>query len=295
MTASILLCVGDLNVDLAVGLRHKLAIGSDTDGEVRLSGGGSAANVAAWASSAGAQCRFVGPLGADHLGDYLVSEMTSFDVELITPRRLGQQTRAVAAIVGPDGNRSLVSDQNNLIALESDDLDPDWFEGVGWLHLTAYTFIAEQSRSLFSELVVHATEQGIPVSIDPSAAELLRSNCELAEVRQAFSGASTLFPSHDEAEYLSGTGDPTSAAEHLLDLADCVVVTCGADGAVVAERGQPTFSAAAHHTNLVNTLGCGDAFAAGFLAGRLTGLSTVDCAGRGLAVAAKAASLPTAR
>ncbi len=48
-----LLCIGDLNVDLAITLRHELANGSDTDGTVEMTGGGSAANVAAWAVSIG--------------------------------------------------------------------------------------------------------------------------------------------------------------------------------------------------------------------------------------------------
>ena len=287
--------MGDLNVDLTISLRHELVIGSDTDGDVQLTGGGSAANVAAWATGAGTPARFVGPLGEDHLGDYLINEMTSRGVHLVATKRAGQQTRSVAALIGPDGNRSLVSDQNNLIALEPTDFDAAWFKGVDWLHLTAYTFIAEQSRELFVKLTSHALSNGIGFSIDPSAAELLRSNCDHAQVITAFSDAGVLFPSHDEAEYLTGLSDPVEAAKQLLALADCVAVTCGPDGVVVAQRDQEPFSVSARPTELVNTLGCGDAFVAGFLSARLDGLSTPACADRGLDVAAQATRIVSAR
>ena len=295
MSASLLLCVGDLNVDLTISLRHDLVIGSDTDGAVQLTGGGSAANVAAWAVAAGTAARFVGPLGNDHLGTYLINEMSSRGVDLVPTQRDRQQTRSVAAIIGPDGNRSLVSDQNNLIALAVDDFDDSWFAGVDWLHLTAYTFIAEQSRPLFAALTAHAQSHRIRFSIDPSAAELLRSNCHHPEVLAAFDGAAVLFPSHDEAEYLTGFSDPLAAAQQLLATAECVAVTCGADGVVVAERGSESFSLPARPTELVNTLGCGDAFAAGFLSGRLEGLSTSACADRGLEIAARATRIAAAR
>ena len=83
------------------------------------------------------------------------------------------------------------------------------------------------------------------------------------EVATAFEGASILFPSEDEAGWLAGVDDPTAAAERLLDLSETVVVTCGADGAVIARQGVPTFHIPAAPTDLVNTLGCGDAFAGG--------------------------------
>ena len=62
-----------------------------------------------------------------------------------------------------------------------------------------------------------------------------------------------------------------------------------ADGAVIARRGAPTFHIPAAPTDLVNTLGCGDAFAGGFLSGRLDGLDDRASAGTAAGVAARAA------
>jgi sugar/nucleoside kinase (ribokinase family) len=290
-----LLCLGDLNVDLAITLRHELANGSDTDGTVKMTGGGSAANVAAWAVAAGVGTRFVGPVGDDDLGDYLIHELESHDVDVQAVIRLGQSTRSVAVIVGPDGNRSLVSDQQNVIALDEDDLDLGWFDDVDWLHLTAYTYIVPRSRALFGRLTEIADFRHIPYSIDPSAAELLRSNCNVADVLDAFSGAAVLFPSHDEAEHLTGLSDPVAAANRLLDVASCVAVTLGADGAYVVNRNGDSLAVPAGTTELVNTLGCGDAFVGGFLSAAMAGADIVACTERAIGSASRATTIASAR
>jgi sugar/nucleoside kinase (ribokinase family) len=290
-----LLCFGDLNADVTITLRHPLAIGSDTDGAIEMHGGGSAANVAAWAAADGTPTTFVGPVGRDILGDFLIDDLRGRGVDVQAVRRPGAATRSIAAIVGLDGNRSLVSDQDNLIALTPDDFDPTWFDDVAWLHLTGYTYIAPQSRDLFALLTDEAARRGIPCSIDPSAAHLLSTNCDLDAVRDAFTGVAMLFPSHDEAAYLSGRRDPTQAANALLELAEVVAVTCGAEGALIARRGHEPFAIAAASTEVTNTLGCGDAFAAGFLGARISGADDRTAAAHASDVAARAARTPSAR
>ncbi|NND74747.1 MAG: carbohydrate kinase family protein [Ilumatobacter sp.] len=289
-----LLCVGDIAVDVTITLADGLAIGSDTDGTITLHGGGSAANVAAWAAP-GVPTRFVGAVGVDALGDFLVDELAGHGVDVQALRRADATSRAVAAIVGADGNRSLVSDLAGGVAPTLADYDAGWFTDVAWLHLTAYTYIADAGNSLFRHLTTEASLRGVAFSIDPSAAHLLQATCDRDDVLDAFSGAAVLSPSHDEAEYLAGVGDPRAAAEHLLDVAECVAVTCGPAGVEVAVRGADSFHVDAVGGDIVNTLGCGDAFAGGFIAARVNGHDIRRATEAGVATAARAAALTSAR
>jgi len=290
-----LLCIGDLNADVTVTAAGGISVGSDTPGTVLMSGGGSAANVAAWAAEAGSETRFVGVIGDDPLGDFLVDELAGHGVEVCSIRRPGVASRAIAAIVEADGNRSMVSALDPATVLDDDDVRTSWFDDVDWVHLTAYTYLQPAGRSAFARVIEHVSERSIPWSVDPSSAEMLASQCRREEASAAFAGASVLFPNEDEAAWLADVDDPKAAAERLLDLAETVAVTCGADGAVIARRGASTFSVAAAATELVNTLGCGDAFAGGFLAGRLAGLDDHSCAIRAAEVAALAARGPSSR
>lgn len=290
-----LLCIGDLNADITVAAPGGITEGSDTAGTVVMSGGGSAANVAAWAAERGRPSRFVGVIGDDVLGDFLAEELAGHGVEVEAVRRVGTASRAIAAIVSGDGNRSMVSALDPDTMLDENDIARTWFDGVAWLHLTAYTYLQSNGRPVFTRLLDVATESGIRWSIDPSSAAMLSSSGRRDDVLTAFAGAAILFPSHDEAEWLADSDDPEAAGERLLDIAETVVVTCGVAGAFVARRNRPTFRVDAVRTDVVNTLGCGDAFAGAFLAGRLGGLDDTESATQAARVAATVASMPSAR
>ena len=63
------LCViGDFAWDVLIRTNTKLLTGGDTFGDVILTPGGSAANVAVWASRCGLQTEFIGKIGRDRLG-----------------------------------------------------------------------------------------------------------------------------------------------------------------------------------------------------------------------------------
>jgi sugar/nucleoside kinase (ribokinase family) len=290
-----LLCVGDLNADVTITAPTGVVVGSDTEGSVVVSGGGSAANVAAWSADLGVASRFAGVVGDDRLADILVDELIDRGVEVMAVRRPATATRAVAVIVAGDRDRSMVSALDTATILRSDDIDTSWFDGASWLHLTAYTYFPIDGRRAFHDLVRTATQSSIPWSIDPSSARMLAELTELEKVRRAITGAAIAFPNRDEAAWLAGTDDVSDCAQRLLDLAETVVVTCGGDGAVVARRGRATMSIPPVATSVVNTLGCGDAFAAGFISGRLRGLDDAACAMQASEVAARAAATAASR
>lgn len=289
-----LLCVGDLNADIAITPEGPVAPGGDTPGRVRLAGGGSASNVAAEAARLDVTTRFAGVVGDDVLGRVLVDELAGRGVDVRTVVRTGASSRSIAAMVDGDGDRSMVSDLSTATVMMPADIVPEWFDRTSWLHLTAYTWFPDGGPVVWSRLLGHVSDLGIPWSLDPSSARMLTDRGG-PDVAAAFAGAAVVFPSQDEATVLTGADDPAVAAQRLLDLADTAAVTSGERGVTVARRGQPTFVVAARPATVVNTLGCGDAFAAGFIAGRLRGHDDRSCADTGLASAARVLAMATSR
>lgn len=290
-----LLSIGDLNADITIVAGSDIAPGSDTSGKVRLAAGGSAANVAATAAANGLHARFAGVVGDDLLGGFLVDELAGHGVDVRPIVRQATTSRSIAALIAPNGDRSMVSDLTGETGLRVDDIDPVWFDDVDWLHFTAYSWFSAGGDDVVAALVGTAADRGIDWSIDPSSARMLASTRRIDDALAAFDGASVLFPSGDEAAVLTGVEEPVEAATRLLDIAEIVAVTCGADGVVVARRGRTAFHAPAHDVQVVNTIGAGDAFAAGFIAGRLSGHDDETSAQTALAAAARAVARPTAR
>lgn len=290
-----LLCVGDLNADIAITPDGSLVPGTDTPGRIALAAGGSAANVAAESARLGVPTRFAGVVGDDALGRLLADDLHRRGIDVRCVFRSGTTSRSIAALIGVDGDRSMVSDLSTDTVLRPRDIASSWFDDATWLHLTAYTWFPDGGPATWERIVGLATERDIPWTVDPSSARMLVDGRGPADAAAAFAGADVIFPSQDEATALTGSDDPTTAAQQLLDLADTAVVTSGANGVTVARRGQPAFHCDAPDAVVVNTLGCGDAFAAGFIAGRLSGVDDRECAERGLASATRVLGLASAR
>ncbi|MHB8470538.1 MAG: PfkB family carbohydrate kinase, partial [Gaiellaceae bacterium] len=102
--------LGDVMLDVVVRLDEPLAFGDDVRARTRTGAGGQAANVAAWASSLGADARCIAKRGEDAAAALVSAELASHGVERVGPGAAGA-TGVVGAIGGADGDRALASDR----------------------------------------------------------------------------------------------------------------------------------------------------------------------------------------
>jgi sugar/nucleoside kinase (ribokinase family) len=95
-----------------------------------------------------------------------------------------------------------------------------------------------------------------------------------------------LLPNEDQVLGFTGAADLDDGCRRLLDAgAGLLAVTCGADGALVANR-EGTQRVPAFAVDVVDTTGCGDAFSAGFVYATSIGRAPGEAAVLGNAVAA---------
>lgn len=134
-------------------------------------------------------------------------------------------------------------------------------------------------------MVRHAREcreHGIPFSADPSQQLAVLDG---ADVREIVDGAQFLFTNAYEAELLAERTGWTSRG--ILDRVDTWVTTLGSDGVRIARRdATPVHIPAVPLRRVVEPTGAGDAFRAGFLAGRSWRLTAEQSAWLGCAMAA---------
>jgi ribokinase len=309
-----LVVLGDLMVDVIARVDGPLARGSDTPARVSVSGGGSAANVAAWLAAAGVRPVLVGRIGADERGRAAEAELRAAGVDTRLVVDDGRATGTCVVLVAPDGERSMVPDAGANDRLAEGDL-PDTLLAGGHLHVAGYTLLREGSRAAARAAMARAVAAGMSVSVDPSSAALL-SPAFLDDL----AGVGLLLPNAEEATALSGEEDPERAARRLARRVPEVVVKLGAGGALWTD-GRSLCRAAAEPANdssegggarrgaagpgadgmqadtgaALDTTGAGDAFAAGFLAARLRDAAPEDALAAGCRLAARAVRTPGAR
>jgi sugar/nucleoside kinase (ribokinase family) len=285
------LVVGDVVDDVLVRPLGRTAVASDTEAQIAQQPGGSAANVAAWLGSVRAQVGFVGRAGTDGVRRH-TDALAGAGVDariLADPER---RTATIVLLVDAGGERTMFVDRGANASLLADDVDAACWEGVGWLHLTGYSFFCAQTRPAALELLARARRLGVRVCVDPSSAGFLEHAG--SDFLGWVAGVDLLVPNADEARVLTGVRHPEGAARRLLANFPEVVVTCGADGAVrVASDG--VFRQEAGAVRVLDTTGAGDAFCAGLLDARARGLDVPQQLGRGAELAARCVSRLGAR
>ncbi len=252
-----LVVLGDLMVDVVARV-DGIAHGSDAPAEIGVSGGGSAANVAAWAAALGTPVALVCNVGDDERGRAAVAELRAAGVEVharVDPER---PTGTCIVLVEPGGERTMLSDPG------ANDAPLPEIPPGDHLHVVGYALVREGPRAGALAAIERAREADMTVSIDPSP--LIRPG--------ALPPVDLLLPNEREAASVEGE----------------MVVKLGAGGARWGDLHVP-----AEPVEVADSTGAGDAFAAGFLTARLNGADRRQALEAGCATAARAVAQVGAR
>jgi sugar/nucleoside kinase (ribokinase family) len=283
----VLVC-GDVINDILVQARGPLLHGDDNPATIRRRPGGSAANQAVWMASLGVDVVFAGRVGTQD-AEFHRQELARSGVEAHLAVDESAPTGSIVVLVGPDGERTMITDRGANLGLRPADVPAALFDGVALLHLTGYTLFAAGPRAVALGLIAEAKRRGVPFTIDPGSAAFL-GQLAIGAFLSWTDGAAICFPNHDEAAVLTGTADPAQMAASLARHYGVVVVKLGAAGAMVATSQLPPVRIPPRPGTVRDTTGAGDAFCAGFLACWLAGGGVRAAAEAGAAAAAVAVS-----
>ncbi len=285
--------VGDVATDVVVVLAGEPAPGSDRPAAIRTRGGGAGANVAFHLAVLGLPVSLAGCVGDDAAATVLRAELAAAGVGLALRTVAGAATGTIVSLVEPGGQRSMLADRGANLALQPADVPP--LSPGGHLHLSGYTLLDPGPRSAGLAALSAAAVAGCTVSVDPASTGPL-SRYGVDRWLEDTASATVLLPNADEARLLTGCADVADAARALAGRHAVVAVSAGADGALWAS-GELLVHRPAHPTDVVDTTGAGDAFAAGLLTAWLAAqdVDPADALDAGLSLAAEVVRRPGAR
>ena len=261
--------VGDFAWDVLIRTNSELLRGGDTFGEVMLTPGGSAANVAVWASRAGLATDFVGKIGRDRFGQLAQEDLERERVDAHLVETEAHLTVSVAVFVYHTGERSMVSGHGADFYLLPQDLPKDVIRRCRHLHLTAWSFFVDPPRAAARAAALLAQAGGATLSFDPGSFQMIGEMgvSQFLAVTDDL-GIDIFLPNKEEGSMLTGVlTDPLEIVTALAELYPnaLIILKLDADGALVFEEGEATHIPPATN-NLVDATGAGDSFAGGFLA-----------------------------
>ncbi len=166
--------------------------------------------------------------------------------------------------------------------------------GTEYLHLSGITpALSDSCATLIDDVIDRANDHDVTISFDPNLRFKL---WEPAKMRRTLlpmiERCDILLPGIEEATTLIEMTEPAAIAEEFLAMGPTeVIVKCGEDGAYVGTESVGEHLDGYTVERVVDPVGAGDGFAAGYLSGHLDGLDPVAATDRANAVGALATTV----
>lgn len=281
-TAKKVVIVGDASVDIIV--QYPIFLNEKrTNVEYRtpyLIGGGTAANTAVALARLGIQTSFVGTVGNDQYGRYIVDDFKKEGVgmENLTIDN-DVNTVGVFAFVDEHGERYLWGwprTKQSFKKLELENVNFDLIKDADWIHSTGMVFVDDTSaRSTILSIFKYANENGIRTSfdlnlrvnggkIDEAYRESILSIAALSNV--------ILGSAEEEIFCLGNHANWMDTARDLAQENRIVIARLGSNGSMAFTTDEEFYSDA-FTVDVVDTIGAGDVYNAGFIAAQISGYS----------------------
>ena len=240
---------------------------------VESASGGSGANSMIGIAQLGGRTAFSCKIGRDEHGKIYREKLEDLGVSA----RLGEgdgSTGSSLILVSDDGCRTMNTYLGMGQELQVPDIDPEVIKVSKYLYLTGYLWDTEsQKKAVLSALdEAKRVETKVALSLsDPFC--VTRHKEDFKSMLQCY--ASMVFCNQEEAFTLLETDVTQEAVDIMSKWTETVVLTLGANGAIISHLGQ-TYYIDPFPIRVEDTTGAGDAFAAGFLFGMTHEFSPLD-------------------
>ncbi|GIV68241.1 carbohydrate kinase family protein [Caldilinea sp.] len=260
--------VGDLNGDLILSGDVTPVFGQveKVIDDATLTVGGSTAIFACGAARLGLRVAFVGKVGCDPIGDFLLDALTARGIDVAGVRRDQTVKTGLTTVLSRGADRAMLTYLGTLATLHSADIAMEIVAQARHLHLGSF-YMLNALRPHIPRLFAEAKAHGLTVSLD--------TNYDPTEqwaggIDEALAHADIFLPNETELKAIARCEDWRTALAQLAARTPIVAVKRGGEGAA-AQRGQQVVEVSAPKVQVVDATGAGDSFNAGFVYGHLAG------------------------
>jgi sugar/nucleoside kinase (ribokinase family) len=235
-------------------------------GEAQEIAGGSAANTMAGLASLGGKGLFVGKVKQDRLGERFAESLDTLGVRYSTPMaEAGPATACCMIVVTPDGHRSMNTYLGASRELTPSDIDEAEIAAASVLYIEGYLWDAPEAKAAIEKAIGIVKGAGGRVAFtlsDPFCVGRWR-----AEFFALLQRIDILFANEEEAKALFEVQDFDLALQEFGGWPGIAALTRSEKGCVIARGGELHVLDAVPVSQVIDTTGAGDQFAAGFLYG----------------------------
>ena len=227
--------------------------------------GSSSAIFACGAARLGLKVAFVGICGDDIFGHYMLSEMKKRDIDVNNVIIEEDGSTGLSVILNRDLDRAILTYAGLIPALKAGDIPEHLIKQSRHLHVAGY-FLQTKLQPDLPALFRKVRKQGLSTSLDTN----FDPDEKWIDFDDLLSETTIFLPNEREAISLSGESNLDLAVKNLGSKVEILAVKQGADGAL-GVQGQKKIQVESIPVQVVDQVGAGDSFDAGFLYGYLQG------------------------
>ena len=251
-----ILCVGEILADM---------IGGAEGGSIgfRAFAGGAPFNVAVAARRAGARVGFIGRVGDDVVGRFVVGEAQKAHFDFLDIQTDPERNTTLAFVSLTDGERDFTFHRHETADyhIDFDAIDFEKYAGLKILHLGSLMLSERAGRDFAKAVAEKAKALGIPLSFDMNFR--MDTYRDFAEARAAYApfveAADIIKFSEDELALYTGIEDIETAIKSIARKDQLFVLTLGSQGSMYYYNGERA-TVPTEPVTPVDTTGAGDAF-----------------------------------
>lgn len=257
--------IGELNVDIILNQiesfpemgKEKIARG------MNITLGSSSAIFASNLSSLGAKVAFIGKIGTDNFASVVLDSLNSKNVDTSYIIQSETLNTGATIVLNYDQDRAMVTYPGAMEDLKLDDIDFKLLSTAKHLHFSS-AFLQPGIIKSLPALFSMAKSLGLTTSLDPQWDPSEKWDLSLAELLPALD---IFLPNMAEFLLLTGTDSLEAGIQKIKEIAPnlTLIVKDGSNGAYGWNYGQLIHQPAFLNTEVVDCIGAGDSFNAGFI------------------------------
>ncbi len=267
--------VGELNVDLILNELDRFPeVGKEILArQMTLTLGSSAAIFASNISSLGARVAFIGKIGKDKFGEVVLESLQKNNVDVSMVIKDDHCGTGATIILNVEEDRANTTYPGAMDLLTIKDISKEDLGRARHLHFSSF-FLQPGMRDGLGKLFQTAQEMGLTTSFDMQWDPDEEWDLDIGGI---LPHVNVFLPNESELIYLSGKSDLNKAIDFINKYTEVLAIKRGNRGSLVHYRNETFDLPAFLNKNVVDAIGAGDSFNAGFIYKYIMGDPIPDC------------------
>jgi len=275
MKTSDILALGELNVDLLLNhIGGFPEIGKEIFAkDMTLTLGSSTAIFAANAASLGAKVSFLGMIGKDNFGDLVKSSLQQRGVDISNLIEVETAATGLTAILNYDNDRANVTYPGAMSIMGVKDIRPEVIASAKHVHISSI-FLQETLHKEIYEIVKLIKDNGATLSMD---LQFDPEETWIFDYKKILPLVDIFMPNEQELQCITGKDSVEEAIELIRPYINVAVIKMGTKGSILMTKDSTKAIPAMLNKNVVDAIGAGDSFDAGFISAYVQGKDLEYC------------------